>query len=124
MSGFSILLNEKGVATFEFPHVLNLVNNIQFDTIYHEHYSYLSLISVKTIFEANGLSVFDVDEFPTHGGSLRIYAQRADIKSFKISDSVYDIYAKEIKHKINKIDFYRDFQKNRKILSLNYYLFL
>ncbi len=77
VSGVALLLKEQGVATFEFPHLLNLVANNQFDTIYHEHYSYLSLSAVSRIFAANGLSVFDVEEIPTHGGSLRVYAQRA-----------------------------------------------
>lgn len=77
VSGVAVLLKEDGVATFEFPHLLNLVANNQFDTIYHEHYSYLSLSAVSRIFERNGLSVFDVEEIPTHGGSLRVYAQRA-----------------------------------------------
>lgn len=76
VSGVALLLKQDGVATFEFPHLLNLVANNQFDTIYHEHYSYLSLSSVSRIFERNGLAVFDVEEIPTHGGSLRVYAQR------------------------------------------------
>jgi len=78
VSGVALLLKEDGVATFEFPHLINLVANNQFDTIYHEHYSYLSLSTVSRIFERNGLSVFDVEEIPTHGGSLRVFAQRAD----------------------------------------------
>lgn len=77
VAGVALLLEEDGVATFEFPHLSNLVANNQFDTIYHEHYSYLSLSAVSRIFERNGLSVFDVEEIPTHGGSLRVYAQRA-----------------------------------------------
>lgn len=76
VSGVGLLLKEDGVATFEFPHLLNLVANNQFDTIYHEHYSYLSLSAVSRIFERNGLTVFDVEEIPTHGGSLRVFAQR------------------------------------------------
>lgn len=75
--GFAILLQPQGVATFEFPHLLNLVRENQFDTIYHEHFSYLSLTAVMRIFAANGLAVFDVEELTTHGGSLRVYAQRA-----------------------------------------------
>jgi hypothetical protein len=122
--GFSILLNEKGVATFEFPHLLNLVNKRQFDTIYHEHYSYLSLISVKTIFEANGLSIFDVDKLPTHGGSLRIYAQRSDIKHNMVSDTVFDIYEKEIQCKVNSLDFYREFQRKSEEIKFNLLSFL
>ncbi|WEX76631.1 class I SAM-dependent methyltransferase [Sinorhizobium numidicum] len=75
VSGFAILLKPEGVATFEFPHLLRLIEGIQFDTIYHEHYSYLSLVAVERIFAACGLKVFDVEELPTHGGSLRVYAQ-------------------------------------------------
>jgi SAM-dependent methyltransferase len=75
VSGFAILLKPDGVATFEFPHLLRLIEGIQFDTIYHEHYSYLSLVAVERIFAACGLKVFDVEELPTHGGSLRVYAQ-------------------------------------------------
>lgn len=76
--GFARLLKPKGVATFEFPHLMRLVAGCQFDTIYHEHFSYLSLTAVSRIFERNGLAVFDVEEIPTHGGSLRVYAQRLD----------------------------------------------
>lgn len=78
VAGFAVLLKPDGVATFEFPHLLNLISGSQFDTIYHEHYSYLSLTAVDTVFAANGLRVFDVEELPTHGGSLRVFAQRAD----------------------------------------------
>lgn len=74
VSGFARLLKPGGVATFEFPHLLRLMADNQFDTIYHEHYSYLSLLAVERIFAANGLAVFDVEELSTHGGSLRIYA--------------------------------------------------
>ena len=78
VGGFAALLKPAGVSTFEFPHLLRLVSENQFDTIYHEHYSYLSLTAVKKIFESNGLSVFDVEILSTHGGSLRVYAQRTD----------------------------------------------
>lgn len=74
VAGFSAVLKPEGVATFEFPHLLNLLRMAQFDTIYHEHYSYLSLLSVERIFAAHGLRVFDVEELPTHGGSLRVFA--------------------------------------------------
>jgi SAM-dependent methyltransferase len=76
--GFAHLLKPQGVATFEFPHLLQLMAGNQFDTIYHEHYSYLSLLAVEKIFAANGLKVFDTEELPTHGGSLRVYAQRSE----------------------------------------------
>jgi SAM-dependent methyltransferase len=78
VAGFPVLLKPEGVATFEFPHLLRLISENQFDTIYHEHYSYLSLSVVNRILEANGLSVFDVQEQRTHGGSLRVFAQRRD----------------------------------------------
>lgn len=77
-AGFATLLKPEGVSTFEFPHLLNLIRESQFDTIYHEHFSYLSLHTVVSVFGANGLSVFDVAKLPTHGGSLRVFAQRSD----------------------------------------------
>ncbi|KQV84492.1 class I SAM-dependent methyltransferase [Rhizobium sp. Root1220] len=78
VSGFAILLKPDGVSTFEFPHLLTMLDGIQFDTIYHEHYSYMSLLAVERIFEACGLKVFDVEEIPTHGGSLRVFAQKTE----------------------------------------------
>jgi len=78
VAGFAMLLKPQGVATFEFPHLLTLVAEKQFDTIYHEHFSYLSLTAVNRIFVDNGLTVFDVEEHPTHGGSLRVFAQRTN----------------------------------------------
>jgi len=78
VKGVSLLLKPQGKVTFEFPHLLNLINKHQFDTIYHEHFSYLSLTTLETIFKKNGLQIFDVEEQPTHGGSLRLFAQRYD----------------------------------------------
>ena len=95
VSGFAMLLKPQGVSTFEFPHLMNLVKDAQFDTIYHEHFSYLSLTSVRTIFKANGLDVFDVEEIPTHGGSLRVYAQRADTGKQTIGSRVTELLARE-----------------------------
>lgn len=76
--GVAIVLEPDGVATFEFAHLLRLIEERQFDTIYHEHCSYFSLLSAGRVLEANGLTVFDVKELPTHGGSLRLYVQHAD----------------------------------------------
>ncbi|PWR20800.1 class I SAM-dependent methyltransferase [Zavarzinia compransoris] len=73
-AGFAEVLKPEGVVTFEFPHLLNLIDEVQFDTIYHEHYSYLSLVVVERVLAAVGLRVFDVEELPTHGGSLRVFA--------------------------------------------------
>lgn len=81
VGAFRRVLKPQGVSTFEFPHLLRLLQEVQFDTIYHEHFSYLSLMAVEGIFRANGIEVFDVEELPTHGGSLRVYAQRADTGS-------------------------------------------
>lgn len=78
LSGFATLLQPHGVATFEFPHLLALMAGAQFDTLYHEHYSYLSLDAVNTLCERNGLAIFDVQTLPTHGGSLRVFVSRAD----------------------------------------------
>lgn len=78
VTGFTRMLKPEGVATFEFPHLLNMIRLVQFDTIYHEHYSYLSLTAVKRIFESCGLRVFDVERLPTHGGSLRVFACRKE----------------------------------------------
>ena len=78
VAGFARLLKPQGVATFEFPHLPRLVAEGQFDTVYHEHFSYLSLTAVQRIFARNGLAIFDVEEIATHGGSLRVFAQRAD----------------------------------------------
>ncbi len=74
VAGFAALLADEGAATFEFPHLLNLLTHVQFDTIYHEHFSYLSLCAVEACFARAGLRVFDVEEIPTHGGSLRVWA--------------------------------------------------
>jgi SAM-dependent methyltransferase len=114
--GFSILLKPNGVVTFEFPHLLNLVSNSQFDTIYHEHYSYLSLTSVKTICENNGLCVFKVDTLPTHGESLRVYAQRLDTGNRLAESSVKEFVDIEENAGIKGKNFYESFQiKTNKI---------
>ncbi|SEH77331.1 Methyltransferase domain-containing protein [Rhizobium tibeticum] len=94
VSGFAILLKPDGVSTFEFPHLLTMIDGIQFDTIYHEHYSYMSLLAVERIFGACGLKVFDVEEIPTHGGSLRVFAQKAE-GARAVTDRLLALRAKE-----------------------------
>lgn len=108
--GFAILLKPNGVSTFEFPHLMQLVSQNQFDTIYHEHYSYLSLIAVQRIFERNGLQVFDVETLPTHGGSLRVYAQRADLGTHLLCSRVAEILAQETSLGMATRPFYTGFQ--------------
>jgi len=124
VKGVSILLKPNGVATFEFPHLLNLVQLSQFDTIYHEHYSYLSLTAVQTIFDANGLSVFDVEELSTHGGSLRVYAQRSELGKHKTSAAVISLKEKENKLGMSDINFYHGFQNKIERVKIDFLSFL
>lgn len=95
LSGFTNLLKPDGVATFEFPHLLWLLEQNQFDTIYHEHFSYLSLTALEKIFRHNGLAMFDVEELPTHGGSLRVFTQRAASGSHAVTDRIAQLLARE-----------------------------
>lgn len=110
VKGFSILLKPEGVATFEFPHLLNIVEYNQFDTIYHEHYSYFSLTSVQSIFNENGLDIFDVEEIQTHGGSLRIYSQRSDFGIHEVCSSVLSLLSKEKEVGMLSLSYYRGIQ--------------
>lgn len=110
VAGFAVLLKEHGVATFEFPHLLRLLAETQFDTIYHEHFSYLSLTAVKRIFRTNGLEVFRVDELPTHGGSLRVFAQRSESGKRAIEASVGAVLRQEAASGMLQAEHYRNFQ--------------
>lgn len=110
VAGFAVLLKEHGVATFEFPHLLRLLAETQFDTIYHEHFSYLSLTAVKRIFRTNGLEVFRVDELPTHGGSLRVFAQRIESGKRAIEASVGAVLTQEAASGMLQAEHYRNFQ--------------
>ena len=124
VAGFARLLKPQGVATFEFPHLLRMVQQCQFDTAYHEHYSYLSLLAVRTIFEANGLSVFDVQELPTHGGSLRVFAQRTATGQNPVTDSVSRVLAEESVAGVSSPAFYSDFQLQANRIARELLLFL
>lgn len=110
VSGFAALLASDGVSTFEFPHLLRMVEMNQFDTIYHEHFSYLSLTAVEAVFARNGLSIFDVEELPTHGGSLRIFAQRSDTQPRLRETRVADVLRAEELAGIRTEQFYASFQ--------------
>jgi len=124
VKGFATLLKPNGIATFEFPHLLNLVEQNQFDTIYHEHYSYLSLMAIQTIFEANGLTVFDVEELPTHGGSLRVYVQRSDFGQHSKTEAVTELQIRENKLRMSSIDFYQGFQDKAEKIKTEFLSFL
>lgn len=112
VQGVKIALKQNGVNTFEFPHLCKLIELNQFDTIYHEHFSYLSLTTVKTIFEFNGLEIFDVHQLPTHGGSLRIFAKHKEDLSKKIEKNVHDMLEFEESIGVNSFNYYKNFQSN------------
>lgn len=124
VKGMQIVLADKGVITMEFPHLVQLVDNNQFDTIYHEHFSYLSFHTVKQIFEAADLELFDVDELPTHGGSLRIYAKHKDDSSKTISSNVKGLLNKEIAKGITTLGYYDNFQQKALGVKLDVTSFL
>jgi len=95
VAGMKIVLAPDGVLTMEFPHVMRLIERNQFDTIYHEHFSYFSVLSTQAIFGHHGLELFDVEELPTHGGSLRVYAHHAEDRRHERQASVDELIARE-----------------------------
>jgi len=124
VGGMKILLKPEGVITMEFPHLLQLVENSQFDTIYHEHFSYLSLYTVSKIFEDRGLVLYDVEEIPTHGGSLRIFARHRENQALPISDHIRRVAKKEEEKGIATIEYYKNFQKKTLEIKLGVLTFL
>lgn len=111
VKGVKISLKPDGVNTFEFPHICKLVEFNQFDTIYHEHFSYLSLTALKSIFEKQGLEFFDVQEIPTHGGSLRVFSKHIEDKSKQINTSVELLLNKEKSLGVDTLAYYQGFQQ-------------
>jgi 2-polyprenyl-3-methyl-5-hydroxy-6-metoxy-1,4-benzoquinol methylase len=111
VEGLKILLKHEGIITLEFPHILQLINKNQFDTIYHEHFSYFSLITLKKLFEMHKLKIFDVEELNTHGGSLRIFVKHKDNNFEKERKSVKKILEKEKMFGLKKISTYTNFSK-------------
>lgn len=124
VKGMKILLAEHGVITMEFPHLMELVDNSQFDTIYHEHFSYLSFHVVQKIFAAEGLDIFDVEQLPTHGGSLRIYARHAEDDSKEITSAVHNLLEKEKSKGLMSLDYYDGFQQKALSVKLDFTSFL
>jgi SAM-dependent methyltransferase len=124
VGGMKILLRPQGVITMEFPHLLQLVENNQFDTIYHEHFSYLSFYTVKKIFADRGLTLFDVEEIPTHGGSLRIFAKHAENQDLPISGRVQELENKEKEKGISDLNYYKNFQQRAFAVKLDLLDFL
>ncbi len=124
VGGMKIALKLQGVITMEFPHLMQLIENNQFDTIYHEHFSYLSFFTVKEIFEKHNLVLFDVEEIPTHGGSLRIYAKHNTDNSKSISTNVQNLLDKEIAKGMNTLAYYRGFQEKAEKVKYDFLSFL
>jgi len=124
VKGVKISLKPFGVNTFEFPHLCKLVEFNQFDTIYHEHFSYLSLTSLKQIFERQGLEIFDVQELSTHGGSLRIFTKHIDDNTKVVKSTVFDLLDFESSIGINSIEYYSDFQQKINKIKNDFILFL
>lgn len=114
VEGIKIILNDSGIVTMEFPHLLNLIDKNQFDTIYHEHFSYLSFTTVKRIFESKGLKIFNVEKLSTHGGSLRIYATHMENYSIEKDISVQNLLNEEREYGLDNIYIYTSFNEKVK----------
>lgn len=112
VKGLKVMLSEKGVMTFEFPHLMQLVENNQFDTIYHEHFFYYSLHAVQAIFQNHGLKIFDVQELSTHGGSIRIFVSRTTNNQLQVSNNVKRMLSEEKEKGYLDLDFYTTFDEN------------
>lgn len=109
VGGMKVLLAPSGVITMEFPHLLRLIEGNQFDTIYHEHFSYLSWLSVERVFAHHGLTLFDVEELPTHGGSLRIYARHAENAALAVSEAAIEMRSRELAYGFGTLERYQGF---------------
>ncbi|MGB6682325.1 MAG: class I SAM-dependent methyltransferase [Candidatus Acidiferrum sp.] len=114
VEGMKILLKPGGVITMEFPHLLRLMDENQFDTIYHEHFSYFSFLTSEKIFAAHGLTLFDVEELASHGGSLRIYARHAEDAAKPVSGAVEDLRRREVAAGLDRIERYAEFEEKVK----------
>ena len=124
VSGIYTILKADGVASFEFPHLLQLINKNQFDTIYHEHFSYLSFTSVKIIFQKYDLEIFDVQKLSTHGGSLRVYAKKKSSKLHKTTRHVADLIAEEREMGLDQPFVYKGFQISAEKVKYDFIQFL
>jgi hypothetical protein len=124
VKGVKMALKSRGIATFEFPHLVKLITESQFDTIYHEHFSYLSFTTVSNIFLKYGLTMFDVEELPTHGGSLRIFAKHLEDDSKEISPKVSELLQREEELGVRHIDYYLNFQEKVNKIKYEFLTFL
>ncbi len=124
VAGMKIVLKPDGVVTMEFPHLLRLIEGCQFDTIYHEHYSYLSLLAVERLFARHGLVLFDVQELSTHGGSLRIFARHAEDSSKPVGSAVAQLKKMEQDAGLSTVTTYRAFAERVKEVKFQLLEFL
>lgn len=122
--GMKMLLKPEGVITMEFPHLMRLMEQTQFDTIYHEHFSYFSLHTVQRIFSHHGLKLFDVDELPTHGGSLRIYSCHESSTKYPVSERLLQVEQNEIDARMFQLDYYISFEEKVRTLKRDLLAFL
>jgi len=124
VAGMKILLKPGGCITLEFPHLLRLIESNQFDTIYHEHFFYFSLTTIQKVFEANGLTLFDVDELSTHGGSLRVYARHSSDAAPPVSTAVRNLLQTEQEKGVTNLDYYSSFARRVEETKRNLLTFL
>jgi SAM-dependent methyltransferase len=118
VEGLKVMLKPHGVLTLEFPHLLRLIEQNEFDTIYHEHFSYFSLVSTMRILESHGLRVFDVEELKTHGGSLRVYACRAEDQTHAVEDRIQNVLTDEESAGLATLEGYETFSRQVKDTKL------
>lgn len=124
VSGLKVLLNERGTITLEFPHLLKLMENNQFDTIYHEHFWYFSLFALQRVFEKHLLKIYDVEELPTHGGSLRLFICHLEDDSKGIYNNVSDVIENEIKMGLKDFRYYNEFREKIQKIKIDFLEFL
>lgn len=124
VKGMKMVLKPNGIITCEFAHLMKLMEYNQFDTVYHEHYAYYSFIAVRTIFEHHGITLFDVEEIPTHGGSLRIFGRHSENKSLQITARVTELLAREHEKGLDSLQTYTDFQERVRKVKRDFLSFL
>jgi SAM-dependent methyltransferase len=124
VQGIKVLLAPQGVVTMEFPYIVRLIEETQFDTIYHEHFSYFSLHTAAKVFAKHGLTIFDVEEISTHGGSLRIYACHAENRSRRFTDRLKSLFLLESKAGFDRLEGYSTFAKKVKTVKCRFLSFV
>jgi hypothetical protein len=124
VAGMKVILKPEGIITLEFPHLLKLIQQNQFDTIYHEHFSYFSFLTVEALFAKHGLTLFDMEELPTHGGSLRIYGRHENTALVPVSQRIFQLRNQEKQAGLDNIETYLSFIEKVKATKRNLLSFL